>query len=55
MKQIKINSCKNCPWHSFLFTNTCKHPQASGMLIEDVNQINSGCPLEDLQKNEAGT
>lgn len=50
MKQIKINNCKSCPLHSFLFTNTCKHPQTNGMLIEDVNKINSGCPLENWKE-----
>ena len=52
MKQIKIDSCKNCPLHNFLFTNTCKHPQAKSMVINDVNKINSNCPLEDLKKDD---
>ncbi len=48
MKYIKVDSCKNCPYLSALFSNTCRHPKAENMSIFDVHKINNFCPLEDL-------
>ena len=48
MKQIKVDSCNNCPFieHGVL----CTHPSTSGMVIDDNDIIDPDCPLEDLAK-----
>jgi hypothetical protein len=49
-EQIKTDCCGKCSLFNFSYINTCRHPKTKGMVIEDVNKINKGCPLNDVKE-----
>jgi hypothetical protein len=57
MKQIKIDSCGDCPLNSKFFSITenawkgeCEHYFVEGMELTDLSVIHPDCPLDNVKE-----